>query len=326
MKRVALSLSSLVLALALGLAAPAAAQTPPSAAPGEPAPSGAQVAPPVVDLSAARRHFEQAVALYNDGDYNTALAEFQASYQANPLPAVLYNLGLTQKALFRYAEAIDTLRSYLSQAQPRAERRAEVERLLGEMEALLAPVTLVLDPPAAAVLLDGRSVTLGAAPLRIAAGGHVLEASADGYRPLRREIMVSAGQPLRLRLALQALPRSGQVSLRSQPPGARVTLDGKEVGVAPLDLELKAGGHLLQLSAAGRQSYQGELVVSAGQHRQLLIPLELLKKERFYHKWWFWTLTALAVGGATAGIAIPLSTRTQAPLPGTLDPYTLKVN
>lgn len=324
MNRVALSLPFLVIALALGRATPTAAQTPPAAS--EPAPSGAQVAAPAVDLSAARRHFEQAVALYNDGDYNTALAEFQASYQANPLPAVLYNLGLTQKALFRYAEAIDTLRSYLSQAQPRAERRAEVERLLGEMEALLAPVTLVLEPAAATLLLDGRSVTLGVAPLRIAAGGHVLEASADGYRPLRREIMVSAGQPLRLRLALQALPRSGQVSLRSQPPGARVTVDGKDLGAAPLDLELKAGGHLLQLSAPGRQSYQGELVVSAGQHRQLMIPLDLLKKDRFYHKWWFWTLTALAVGGATAGIAIPLSSRTQAPLPGTLDPYTLKVN
>ena len=45
-------------------------------------------------------------AVYNDGDYNTALSEFEAAYKAHPSPGVLYNVGLTQKALFRYPEAI----------------------------------------------------------------------------------------------------------------------------------------------------------------------------------------------------------------------------
>ena len=177
------------------------------AAAAEPAPA----APAASDEG--KRHFEQAVALYNDGDYATALAEFSASYQAAPLPAVLYNIGVAQKALFRYAEAIDTLQRYLAEAQPRAERRAEVERLCAEMEALLAPVTLQVTPADAALVVDGRSAAGGARgrPLRLAAGAHVIEASAEGYRPLRREIMVSAGRPLTLTLALAELPRAGKV-------------------------------------------------------------------------------------------------------------------
>lgn len=289
------------------------------AAAAEPAPA----APAASDEG--KRHFEQGVALYNDGDYATALAEFSASYQAAPLPAVLYNIGVAQKALFRYAEAIDTLQRYLAEAQPRAERRAEVERLCTEMEALLAPVTLRVSPADATLVVDGRAA--GSAPqrpLRLAAGAHVIEASAEGHRPLRREIMVSAGRPLTLTLALAELPRAGKVLLRSNVPSAVVKLDGKPVGGAPVDLELKEGGYLLEVAAPGWQTFRGEIVVAAGQQRVLLVPLE--RRERLYQKWWFWTLTAVAAGGVAAAIALPLSTKTQPPLPGTLDPFTIKTN
>ena len=47
----------------------------------------------------AKRHFDQAVALFNDGDFGGALAEFEASYKIRPSAGVLYNIGLTQKSL-----------------------------------------------------------------------------------------------------------------------------------------------------------------------------------------------------------------------------------
>src|SRR4051794_41878089 len=90
-------------------------------------------------LADAKRHFDQAVALFNDGDFGGALAEFEASYKIRPSAGVLYNIGLTQKALYRYDEALASLRKYLVDAQkvPK-DKRAEVTQLISEMQALLA--------------------------------------------------------------------------------------------------------------------------------------------------------------------------------------------
>src|SRR5512146_1355035 len=103
----------------------------------KPKPAAAAKADP--QLADAKRHFDQAVALFNDGDFGGALAEFEASYKIHPSAGVLYNIGLTQKALYRYDEALGSLRKYLVDAQkiPK-DKRAEVTQLISEIQALLA--------------------------------------------------------------------------------------------------------------------------------------------------------------------------------------------
>ena len=43
----------------------------------------------------ALRHFQTATALFEAGDYDSALAEFQAAYDAKPHPTVLRNVAAT---------------------------------------------------------------------------------------------------------------------------------------------------------------------------------------------------------------------------------------
>src|SRR5262249_53550892 len=100
-------------------------------------------APPVAQPSLSqqiedsRHHFEQGVALYNDGDFSGALAEFEGSYKAHPTVGVLYNIGLTLKALRRYTDAMAKLSQYLAEDKKLpAERRNEVQRLIPERRAL----------------------------------------------------------------------------------------------------------------------------------------------------------------------------------------------
>src|SRR5450432_2289645 len=62
----------------------------------------------------ARRHFKIGVRLYQDTNYQGALAEFEAAYAAKPGPGSLQNVALCQKALFRYREAAATLDQLLS--------------------------------------------------------------------------------------------------------------------------------------------------------------------------------------------------------------------
>lgn len=268
----------------------------------------------------ARRHFEQGVALYNAGDFNGALAEFEASYRGRPLPEVRFNIGLTQKALFRYSEAIETLRRQLAEdGGLSSERRVVIDRLVREMEALLAPVTVRLSPASAQLLIDGRSAAAGV--LRLPAGHHQLSAAAEGHRPLHREIIVSAGTPLQIDLALEPLQRTGRVRITSAPPRAAAEIDGSRAGATPVDAELPAGGHTLRLTAPGWRPYVGELLVGAGQQRQIEIRLERASTARSL--WWLWTFGAIALAGAATAVAVTQSVP-QSPIDGTLEPFRIR--
>jgi hypothetical protein len=280
-------------------------------------------------LAEAKHHFQQAVALYNDGNFSAALAEFEATYAAHPTAGVLYNIGLTQKALFRYDDAIHSLLHYLAAAgQLPPERKHEVEQLIAEMRALMADVDLVGLPPGTTVMIDGR--TLGTTPLptqSVAAGNHTVEAMADGYVPLKKDITVVAGSPLKLKLALKAIPKTGRVRISVFQKNAHISVDGKLQQAPPIDLELGLGGHQLEVSAPGWATQRTELVVAGGQNRNLDVYLEKPPhRTRVYEKWWFWTLGVIVVGGAATAIALPLATTTQPPLQGTLMPFVNKVN
>ncbi|HEY7957791.1 MAG: PEGA domain-containing protein [Polyangia bacterium] len=304
-------------------AAPVLAQKAPPTAPAP------QVKPAENPAAAeeAKRHFQQAVALFNDGNFSAALAEFEAAYHSRPAPAVLYNIGLTQKALFRYTEAIDSLQRYLAESPALApEQRAQTEELIREMQALLADVSLEITPPGATITIDGRLMGKAAnAPftLKLAAGNHSVEVAADGYRPEHRELMVTAGVPAKMRFQLAAIPRTGKVHIAASQPQAMVAIDGKPVGLAPLDVELPAGGHQLEVSAPKYNVHRSELVVAAGQNRSLEITLE--RPQHVYEKWYFWTPIAVVAAGAAVGLGVGLTSR-EGPLAGTLNPGAGKVN
>jgi formylglycine-generating enzyme required for sulfatase activity len=62
--------------------------------------------------------------------------------------------------------------------------------------------------------------------------------------------------------------------LRSEPPGARVWVNGEERGEAPLELRLEPGReHALRLSAAGHEDAELRLRVEAGRRREQTVRL-----------------------------------------------------
>ena len=61
----------------------------------------------------------------------------------------------------------------------------------------------------------------------IAAGNHNLEVSADGYKPQKKEILVSAGQPLTLNFKLEIIPKTGKAHITANQPLSEVRIDDK---------------------------------------------------------------------------------------------------
>jgi hypothetical protein len=212
---------------ALG-AAPALAQVQaPAPSPAAP-PAAAPEAPDQATLD-ARRHFKAGTKLYRDGNYGGALAEFEEAYRLKPGVGSLQNVALSQKGLFRYAEAAATLEQLLSQhgAELSEGERQAVNEALNELKGLVASVKLRVVPESARVLLDGRSLAAAelAAPLVLNVGEHVLSVDAPGYGPERRLLRVAGGQrELPVDVTLRCL--AGFVDVSSNDPTANIAIDG----------------------------------------------------------------------------------------------------
>ncbi|NMC72351.1 MAG: PEGA domain-containing protein [Myxococcales bacterium] len=162
------------------------------------------------DEAEARRLFEEGVAALDREDYATALVAFQRARELSTRPILLYNIGMCQRALLRFPEAIDSLRQFLVEAGQDAtdDQRQQVVEVIAEMESSLSQVWVQVNVDGATLFLDGRQVgsTPLVQPLRVGAGAHVLEARRPGYRDARMPFDVMAGESRQVQLVLEALP------------------------------------------------------------------------------------------------------------------------
>ncbi len=119
-------------------------------------------------------------------------------------------------------------------------------------------------PPGAAVRIDGRPA--GVTPLagiELAAGSRRLVFRLARYQDLERTVEVE-GMGRRQRFEFTLGPGWGEVRLSSDPAGALVLENGRELGTTPLDLELMAGRHELVLRRAGYTDASLALDVAPG--------------------------------------------------------------
>ena len=124
------SLAAVAAAFALATGAlPAAAQ--PKPAPQKPAPAPAPS--PGDDVRAiAASHFKQGQAYFKLGDYDRAIAEYQAAFDLSAEPSLIFNIGLCHVRANRSEEALASFKRYLELAPDGSvseEAREEVARL-----------------------------------------------------------------------------------------------------------------------------------------------------------------------------------------------------
>ena len=85
------------------------------------------------DKRAAAAHFQKGRALFESANYSAALDEFNAGYQAYPLPGFLVNIGQCQRKLDRIDDAAGSFQKFLDADVGDAKLRAEVQDALAEI-------------------------------------------------------------------------------------------------------------------------------------------------------------------------------------------------
>jgi tetratricopeptide (TPR) repeat protein len=91
------------------------------------------------DKDKAKKHFKQGTILYDEGNYEAALVEFKASYEANPNWKMRYYVAVTLQALHKFVEAEKEMKLYLEEGSDAVaeKKRKEVEDILTSLSGVI---------------------------------------------------------------------------------------------------------------------------------------------------------------------------------------------
>jgi tetratricopeptide (TPR) repeat protein len=118
--------------------------------------------------------FVDAIVADKANDWDEAHRRYEEANKISPQPNTYYNLGDLLRRMERTRDAIESYKKYLELA-PGAPDRAEVGRLIAELEKAPAFVTIDGEEPDAIILVDGKLLGPSPQTLRVPAGKHTAD-------------------------------------------------------------------------------------------------------------------------------------------------------
>ncbi len=284
---------------------------------------GGSAAPAVAQSqkAEAEKFFRAGEQAYNAGQYLVAAQAFEEAYRLLPVPAIAFSTAQAYRLQYFIDKdpgwlkrSIELYRLYVSQVESGGRRDdavaslAEIEPIMLRIEAeqrgpietrVAAAATQLMvstQVQGARVSIDGNS---GEAPFlrKVDPGPHKIEVTADGYFPVEQTATAVEGKFVPIEVTLQ--PRPARVKIRTES-GARVVIDGRPAGTAPISrpVELPAGKHFVSVSRRGRYGWSREIVVERGEEVELSAPLHKTTQRKISH----WVLGASALALGVAGL------------------------
>ncbi len=249
-----------------------------------------------------RAEFIAGAEAYQNGQYEEALVHFDRSYSLNPVPVVLFNKAQTLRELQRFPEAIEAYEEFLA-AAPDDERRDAVLDVVSELEQEVGTINVTANVPGAEIFLDGERIGVSpTGPVRVTRGLHNIEARADGYHETSQTELVERGNN-RVRLSLERIILYGMLEVRANVHPAIVSVDGREIGTAPINERVEQGARSIQVSSIGWGTVEQEVDIPVDGVGEMSASLE--RNERLSEKWWLWAIVgAVVVGGAATAIGL----------------------
>lgn len=227
----------------------------------------------------AKDDYEAAKILYGDADYAGAVVKFSAAYERSRDARLLWNMGACEKNLRHYAKVLAYVRRYLAEggALITEQDRTEARDLLATIESFTAALTLKVNEVDAKVFVDDELVgtTPLAGPVVVDLGTRRIRVEKPGYLTWQGSLGVGGSKALTQDVQLAREVHEGMLTLRSSP-GARILIDGQEVGKGSWSGTLPSRGHTLRIEQEGMLPHQSEIAIQDGDNRVIDVPLEKL--------------------------------------------------
>lgn len=144
----------------------------------------------------AAQRFARAKQLYEEGDYQLALVEFQRAYDLAPNYRVLFNIAQVNIQLQNYAAARTVLEKYLEDggAEITGARRSQTEADLQMLKGRTAYLRVTTTPPADVFIDDKPAGTTPLpSPVLVNGGAHKITVSKRGFTSVTKFVTLAGG-------------------------------------------------------------------------------------------------------------------------------------
>lgn len=272
----------------------------------------AQAVPEGATAAEARSHFEAGVSLSRAQRWADALAAFERARALDDQPGTALNIAVLQRLLGRLVAARQTLRECL--AMPQLATEPDLGRdaalLLALVSDSIARVSLSVDPPDAAVIVDGVPA-VDPRDIELDPGEHRLVARAPDHQDGRLDVSVAAGERASrsLRLAL----RPARVAMTVTPREAEVFVNDRAVGRGAVAWEGPSGAVAVRIGHPGYESVRRDWMLAPGELRSEQLALRAARSP-WYRSGWLWA--GVAAVAVAAGVSAVVLVSAEAPADG----------
>jgi len=233
---------------------------------------------------AAARLATKAAKAEKRKQYQDAASLYREAFDLNQDYKYLFLVGKNCEAAQNVECALSAYKVVMDQdTKPARAADARTRRTQLE-EAQKVSLLIRVSPDGTEVDLDGSVLGKAAvSTVRVAPGKHVLTFRNPGYGEERREFEAVRGLDLPpLDVVLRLL--EGQLVVTVDKPGAHLMLDGKDVGVLPLQtpLKLATGDHALRIELQNFEPLEKTIQVKSGETSIVNLAMKAIVRD----EWW----------------------------------------
>ncbi|MBV8330666.1 MAG: PEGA domain-containing protein, partial [Verrucomicrobia bacterium] len=136
------------------------------------------------------------------------------------------------------------------------------------------------EPAGAEILLDGKPPQAPNTFTHVPFGTHELTATLDAYEPIKQEIQVHRGMTPEIRLQLKPIQEIAALSVRSEPAGVELRLDGKPPQVPPNTFtHVPLGTHELTATLDNYETIKQNVEVRPGMIPEIHLQLKPIQEK-----------------------------------------------
>jgi hypothetical protein len=267
-------------------------------------------------LERAHQHYQSGVSLFESGNKEQALVEFELANEIAPKPENVFMIAQCEYHLGKLVEARRHYRAYLA-AHPQGEL-ADLCRL--RIEAInRRPGVFVINtvPDDVDVRIEGEGqIITSQAPndFPVPHGRYRVTVSKPNYASETREIAIEVAETKSLFFKLEPIP--AHLSVRTSPPGAALFVRGNRTQ-NPYVQDVPPGIYEIYAEASYYQPKRETIILGPGETREVDFPLTYVQRSGRPELIGFWTGIG-AVGGGLAVLTQGDPSNQSRPLTGTI--------
>ncbi len=270
----------------------------------------------VDSLERAHRHYQSGVDLFESGNKEQALVEFQLANEIAPKRENIFMIAQCEYHLGKLVDARTHYQAYLAE-QAQGEL-ADLSRL--RIEAInrrpgIFAINTVPDDVEVRIEGEGKVVT-GQAPneFPVPHGHYRVTVSKTNFGTENRELSIEVAETKPLFFKLEPIP--AHLSIRTQPTGAALFVHGNRTQ-NPYIQDVPPGSYEIYAEASYYQSKRETITLGPGESREVEFPLTYVQRSGRPELIGFWTGMG-AIGGGLAVLTQGNPKDQSAPLIGTV--------